>query len=184
MTSTHTLYRRIALLGFLCIAFAAHAQMYRWTDKEGRVHYTDTPPPATAVKTEEKNLRGNIATGGDLPFATQEAMKKYPVRLYTAEKCSGCPDARALLQKRGIPYSEIKVIDGASQADLKRATNDTVVPALVVGTDFRVGFESDTWNGALNTAGYPSSTPRPVSQPPEQQKPAESTAPHGPYTPR
>lgn len=38
---------RILILG-LSLAFAAgaSAQLYRWVDKDGRVRYTDTPPPA------------------------------------------------------------------------------------------------------------------------------------------
>ncbi|MGE3571780.1 MAG: DUF4124 domain-containing protein, partial [Burkholderiales bacterium] len=38
---------RILILALL-LAFAsgAAAQLYRWVDKDGRVRYTDTPPPA------------------------------------------------------------------------------------------------------------------------------------------
>ena len=35
------------LIAFSLLAFAltAAAQLYRWTDANGKVHYTDTPPP-------------------------------------------------------------------------------------------------------------------------------------------
>ncbi|MEO8718646.1 MAG: DUF4124 domain-containing protein [Burkholderiales bacterium] len=37
---------RIVILALmLAFASAASAQMYRWVDKDGRVHYTTTPPP-------------------------------------------------------------------------------------------------------------------------------------------
>ena len=37
-----------ALIAFSLLAFAlaAEAQLYRWTDESGSVHYTDTPSPA------------------------------------------------------------------------------------------------------------------------------------------
>src|SRR4026208_435646 len=39
-------------------AFAALAQqLYRWTDEKGRVHITDTPPPASA-----RNVQRNTRT--------------------------------------------------------------------------------------------------------------------------
>jgi hypothetical protein len=39
-----------AILGALFLVFgsAAHGQMYKWTDKDGKVHYSDMPPPNEA----------------------------------------------------------------------------------------------------------------------------------------
>lgn len=37
-----------ASLTALCLCTVAQAQMYRWTDEEGRVHYSDSPPPEAA----------------------------------------------------------------------------------------------------------------------------------------
>lgn len=42
---------RPLLLGvLLAVSATAAAQLYRWVDKDGRVHYTATPPPAGATK--------------------------------------------------------------------------------------------------------------------------------------
>jgi hypothetical protein len=38
----------LAGLGALLLSVTAQAQMYRWTDDQGRVHYSDSPPPAAA----------------------------------------------------------------------------------------------------------------------------------------
>jgi hypothetical protein len=35
-------------LGALALSAAAFGQMYKWVDKEGKTHYTDTPPPSDA----------------------------------------------------------------------------------------------------------------------------------------
>lgn len=37
--------KSVLLAVLLVFAAAASAQMYRWVDKDGRVHYTATPPP-------------------------------------------------------------------------------------------------------------------------------------------
>jgi len=41
---------RAPLAVLLCAAASAALaqQLYRWTDEKGRVHITDTPPPASA----------------------------------------------------------------------------------------------------------------------------------------
>jgi glutaredoxin len=180
---------KIALGAFallLAVSFAAHAQMYRWTDKQGRVHYTDTPPPKDALKAQEKNLRSNTSSGGEMSYETQEAMKKYPVKLFTAEKCDPCTEGRSLLSKRGIPFREIVVKDDASRAELKKVNDKGEVPVLIVGTDVRKGYEAGNWNSALDGAGYPK-TPMPgVKMPDPAAAPkteTEAAAPKGPYSP-
>jgi len=53
-----TSVRIIALLLLACFAAAASAQIYRWVDQNGRVHYTNERPPkdvpATVVDPDEK----------------------------------------------------------------------------------------------------------------------------------
>lgn len=36
----------------LCVALPASAQMYKWVDSNGKVHYSDKPPPSN-IKTEK-----------------------------------------------------------------------------------------------------------------------------------
>ena len=45
----------IAMAILLATATVA-AQVYKWVDKDGKVQYTDTPPPASATKTEAKKF--------------------------------------------------------------------------------------------------------------------------------
>jgi hypothetical protein len=50
-----------------------HAELYRWVDAEGRVHYTDTPPPANARKSEELQRPRRAAPATPVTPAEQEA---------------------------------------------------------------------------------------------------------------
>jgi len=71
-----------AILSIACSDAAGQA--YRWVDDQGRVHYTQTPPPPSAKGVQRKNFRsGGAAEQSDLPYATQVAAKNFPVRLYT-----------------------------------------------------------------------------------------------------
>ncbi len=88
------------LLGAAC---AASAQLYRWTDQNGRVHITDTPPPpgAKGVQRRAASVGGTVAAE-NLPYAVQTASKNFPVTLYTAPECEPCGAARKLLNARGV----------------------------------------------------------------------------------
>lgn len=189
-------------VGFIALAsISVQAQMYRWIDQQGHVHYTDSPPPKDALKSEEKHLSGNVASGGDLPYATRKAMKNAPVILFTAEACKApCDDGRKLLSQRGIPYRDIKVDDEASRAQLKQYSASAEVPVLVVGRDVRKGFLATNWNAALDAAGYlrdsgarseKSGSAVPTNADPKSapgkaaaDKSAANPTPAGPYTPR
>jgi len=60
--------RILILCVTLAFAAAATAQMYRWIDKDGRVHYTATPPPAG---TKSRTLQAPVAP----PPASDDAAK-------------------------------------------------------------------------------------------------------------
>lgn len=154
---------RILMIFALCIAssLAGAQQMYRWVDKDGKVHYTQTPPPPEAAKSvQRKSLGAGPAPAGALPYATQVAMKNSPVTLYTSSDCgAACEEGRKYLNQRGVPHKEIRVVDEKGIEELKRVSGKASVPTLFVGRDMQTGFETEAWKNALDAAGYPASAP-------------------------
>ena len=147
---------RRALLGaglLVCVA-GAGAQMYKWTDTNGVVSFSDQPPPANARKVERKAFNGGGA-GAALPYALAEAAKAHPVVLYTTTPCEACDQGRALLRQRGIPFAEKTVQSIDDQKKLREAGSDGQVPLLQVGSRQRIGFEAGAWHSALTDAAYP-----------------------------
>jgi glutaredoxin len=185
-----------AALGLAAFLFAAAAagQLYRWVDKDGKVHYTDTPPPLSAGKSAQLRRGGNVTETSMLPYATQQATKNAPVTLYTADNCKEpCAGGRKLLQGRGIPFREIAIVDEQTREDLKRVSGSEEVPVLTVGKSVTKGFGADTWHLALDAAGYPRSGPPLVAQTPKTGAPNPKAEPAvapadqpklGPYAPR
>jgi glutaredoxin len=164
---------RAALAAWIALAIAAACdagaqQLYRWVDKDGRVHYSQQPPPKGAAKTVEQRKLGSSTVETSQPsFALQQAMARYPVTLFVAPACKeGCAETRELLTKRGVPFREINVIDQPSSDALKKATGDNKVPAMVVGSQSQVGYNPDAMQRVLDSAGYPSK-PAFTGKPPE-----------------
>lgn len=172
---------RTLLAVALCLAaVAASAQVYRWTDEKGRVHITDTPPPASA-----KNVRKSgdapsaTASQGSAaePFALQQARASYPITLYTTPGCDACAEARKLLNARGLPFKEVSVTDDPQLQELKKAVGSTSVPALIVGSTVQRGYEPNLYHGMLDAAGYPKTG---ILAPRNQSEPAPPAAPGAP----
>jgi glutaredoxin len=162
-----------------CLAAQAQSTLHRWVDKDGQVHFTDTPPPPDAKSATQKRY-GQAADEQPVPFATQAAMKSNPVMLWVAPQCEPCTQGRELLSKRGVPFSERDVqANVETQAAFKKLAGDLNVPLLEIGTSRIKGFEEGQWNAALDSAGYPKE--RPYGHPPS--KPTIANLPAAPKDP-
>ncbi len=147
---------------------------YRWLDKDGKVHYSDQPPPQEIKKVEQRRIgAGSTIDTTDLPFATQKAAKDFPVTLYTAADCTAeCKIAREFLNKRGVPFRE-STIGGPDDAAAYRKAfgNDKLfLPSITVGSQKMQGYTDSGWNALLDDAGYarsaiPGSLPKNVVAP-------------------
>lgn len=166
----------VFLLLFPSLAFT---QVFRWVDENGKVQYSDKPPPPNAKNVQKKSLSGGAASSTPLPFALQEASKNFPVTLYTNEECKDiCAQARDLLNKRGVPYKEISIEDKQGLDGFKKLTGGSSFPVMLVGRDMQKGYESSVFHAALDTAGYPrNSLLPPGAQTRQLIRPVKKTAP-------
>jgi glutaredoxin len=189
--------RFLIAAALLAAASCAQAQVYRWTDSSGKTHFTDTAPPASA-KNAHKMQTAGVVTAEDSgnspePYALQHARKTYPLKLYSAPGCgAACDEARALLNARGVPFTEVSVSNELAIAELKEASGGMSVPVLLVGTSVQKGFEQNAYHGSLDAAGYPKTGLLPrrnqaqpkLIEPSESPPGAEAVTAQGPYAPR
>lgn len=168
------------IMGLGIASDAAAQKTYRWTDEQGQVHFSDLPPPPTARKKEEKQY--NVGGSDNTPsFAVRKAAGNFPVVLYSSDNCGDlCVSARDLLKKRGIPFSERKIVTAEDMAAYReRLGAPEEVPAVTIGTLTQKGFDGGRWNRMLDDAGYPrtalpgaAATPDPATPAPTIPAPA------------
>ena len=173
----------------LTISTGAIAQeVFRWVDKAGNVHYGDRlPPPAEVKNVQTKRLPDSVIEQDDVSFAVSTAMKNNPVTLYANSCGEACNSAKALLTKRGIPFSaKNPESDPAAAAALKEKVGALQVPTIVIGANSLMGFDESGWQSALSAAGYPRTNPTlrqgPTKAGPKTPLPA-TAAPSTPTTP-
>jgi glutaredoxin len=159
------------------------AQLYRWVDDKGRVEWRDTPPPANAKKVERRTVGGSVIETNELPFSVQRAMRDFPLTFYVTDCGESCSKARAHLNRRGLPYTEKNPQDDIEA--YKKLTNGRLeVPLLFVGREALRGYHEETWEAALDGAGYPRSVAgarppaaKPAAAPPQTPAPETNPAP-------
>jgi hypothetical protein len=76
---------RLLFLGTLAVMGLAHADLYKWTDSQGKVHYTDQPPTVNAqtIKTPQP---GQAETTTQATQSLNEKDQAYQKRRAEAEQ--------------------------------------------------------------------------------------------------
>ena len=178
--------RRIALVcaattaaAVIAATAAAQAQqVFRYVDKDGRIVYTDRPPPADSKDVQAKRLSPNFIENNDVPVATAQAMERFPVTLFTFACGTVCQNAEALLNRRGVPFSTVNVEEPKGADMLQKLTGVQQAPVLQVGDKIIAkGFNEARWTTLLDEAGYPKSPPRRVTARPQVDAAPPPSAP-------
>lgn len=160
---SHSHRPRLALLGAgllaLLLAAPAWAQgVYRIVGPDGKVSFSDQPPPATGSSGRPANPTAPVSTAGpsaQLPFELRQVNSRFPVTLYASRDCAPCNSGRNLLNARGIPYTE-KTVDTPQDSDaLKRLSGELSLPVLTIGGQQIKGYSDTEWTKFLDAAGYP-----------------------------
>jgi len=178
-----------AVMGLVATSVLAQG-VYRIVGPDGRVSYSDQPPPTGAVVRPAGNFATSSPGSAQLPFELRQVSSRYPVTLYTSKDCAPCNSGRNLLNARGVPYLE-KTVNTSQDADaLKRLSGEVSLPFLTIGGQQIKGYADSEWTQFLDAAGYPkqsalpSSYRQPASTPLVAVKPVESTPPKSTVTQR
>jgi len=174
--AVRTLHRTALALALLTLAGTAVAQtqVYRYTDPDGRIVYSDRAPPGSAKNVQPKRLGANYIETSQLPLAAQQAVERFPVTLYTYDCGEVCQNAEGLLNRRGVPFTTVDVSQGDNATKLMSLTGEQRVPVLQIGDHLEKGYLESKWQAALDTAGYPKTPAQrrtPTPRAPEAQAP-------------
>jgi glutaredoxin len=174
--------------GLAFAALPAHA-LFKVVGPDGKVTYTDRPPPAVDGRATTVGRDGSAATtDASLPFALRQVMVKFPVTLYTADACEACDMGRALLTRRGIPFAERTATTPEDKEAWQKLVGGQEAPVLRVGQQVMRGFNAAQWEETLDVAGYSRQSQLPpnykaaVAEPLVERKPVRApvAAPEAP----
>lgn len=149
--------RAVSMLMLLAAAGVVQAaEVYRWVDSAGGVHYTGHPPPPSAKQVKSLSGKGNVVEVDKESFESKQAREKSPVTLYAGDCGPVCDEARDLLKQRGIAFaSKDPGKEPEYAVEIKKLTGTLEIPVLVVGNAHQKGFEASSWGRMLDAAGYP-----------------------------
>lgn len=146
---------RLLLVVLLIAPALSGADVYKWTDAQGRIHYSDSAPPE--VKTQQVKVKISSISGPAVvstlsnPTATKT---KQSVRIFTAAWCGYCKKAKAFLNAKGVAYDEVDVeTSDRGRSEFSRL-GGRGVPVILVGSQRMDGFEAGALTAMLEQAGW------------------------------
>lgn len=178
---------RVAVFGAVLglVSVSAFAQgVYRIVGPDGRVSYSDQPPPAANARPVAPGAAGAAGNAGaQLPFELRQVVSRYPVVLYTSAECAPCNSGRNLLNARGVPYSEKTITTNEDAEALKRLSGQTSLPVVTIGSQQIKGYSDAEWTQFLDAAGYPKQSALPSAYRRAAPTPLVAVAPAAPAAP-
>lgn len=108
----------LAMLAW-AVAGTAGAQVYRWVDDGGRVHYSNAVPPANAKSAlVGADARGGFASTATVPGAAAEDRDTVALPVDAAPEPRGLDFRNYLSLRRGMTEGELLAVAG--EPDLRR----------------------------------------------------------------
>ncbi|KJS09736.1 MAG: glutaredoxin family protein [Gammaproteobacteria bacterium BRH_c0] len=129
--------RTVTLAIFLLAATSlSQAQVYKWTDAEGKVHFSDKKPES--VVAEELTLEVNTYTQVTFEKSIYDVGPE--VVMYATDWCGYCKKARRYFKKNNIAYKEYDIEKNSKARRKYKAMGATGVPVILVGNKRMNGF--------------------------------------------
>lgn len=141
----------------------AYAGIYKWVDKDGTVHYADSPPPS-GTDAEEVNPQPNRVEGygkvssGKTSGQNAAKTKQEPVpandlpivEIFVTSWCGYCKKAEAYFTRRNIPFVKYDIEKDQAAARRKASlTQSRGVPFVLIGDVGIPGYSESAFERAL-----------------------------------
>lgn len=141
--------RTVLLVTVVLSTSSVSAEVYRWVDTNGKVHFSDKKPQHEQAKPVDINVTNtyqNIELKPLGPSSSKSSKRRNRVVMYSAEWCGYCKMARNYFQSKKIPFTEYD-IDKNTQAKQKYdKLGGKGVPLILVGKKKMSGFSQQRFD--------------------------------------
>ena len=138
------LSRILAGMMLLLVSTTGLAEIYKWTDAEGRVYFTDQPPESANSQTVKLQINSFTSpTVEKFEFDDSLITKRKvsaDVVMYSTTWCGYCKKARKYFQQNKIPFAEYEVEKSEKGKRDYKSMNGRGVPIILVGDKRMNGF--------------------------------------------
>ena len=134
------------LIASLMLSGPSFAQLYKWVDEQGNIHYGDSPPENADLK----QITGEVSSFTSVtvePFEfdpniiTQRSNSKSVV-MYSTSWCGYCKKAKRYFRKKNIAFREYDIEKDKKAARAYKKIKGRGVPVILIGKKRMNGFNA------------------------------------------
>ncbi len=139
-----------------CMLFLAltsplsHAQLYKWIDAQGKIHYGDSPPKNADLKSITGDINSfNSVSVEPFEFDPQlipASTDANSVVMYSTSWCGYCRSAAKYFRQRNISFTEYDIEKSEKGARDYRRLKGRGVPIILVGKKRMNGFDKSRFD--------------------------------------
>lgn len=118
------------------------AEIYKWVDVQGRIHFGDTPKAEdSAEEVVVDPILYEFEKASDIDYFKTERIPITPtVEMFSASWCSTCKVARKYFQKHNIKFVEYDIDESKSAIKRFEELGGRGIPLILVGEKKMSGF--------------------------------------------
>lgn len=133
---SNRIYLIAAIIMCLFAANSAVAEIFRWTDESGKVHFSDRDPGDQ--KTESVEVRVNVYKSVSYDTSIFDTGRE--VVMYSTSWCPYCKKAKRYFEANDIPFTEYDIEKDAAAKSRYDRMGAAGVPVILVGKKRMNGF--------------------------------------------
>ena len=148
-----SLVTKLLTVLFLLAGLSAHGEIYKWTDEQGQVHFSDKAPETAAAESIGDQLVINSYQGTEVTSSEfldqRDADRREKARLnrprvvmYSAVWCGVCKRARQYFKAKKIPFKEYDVETSEKGKNDFARMKGRGVPVILIGKKRMNGFDA------------------------------------------
>jgi glutaredoxin len=133
---------------FICLPLC-NAEVYKWTDNNGRVHFGDRPVDSKSLETVDIKINSYQSVTIEPLTETQSDNEDIKIDkkviMYSTSWCSYCKKARRYFKAQNIPYREFDIENNAQAKKRFKSLGGSGVPLILVGKHKVSGFNEKSF---------------------------------------
>ena len=142
--------RWLSILLLLLPTGQASAEIYRWTDTDGKVQFSDKPPAGAGAETVELRRINTFQSVSVDELPDWVTTDRQTVIIYSAVWCGVCNRAKQYFKSHNIPYREYDIeTTSKGRQDFARL-KARGVPVILVGDKRMNGFSPRRFEALYN----------------------------------
>lgn len=126
----------IFIISLLVISSSVYGQIYKWTDSDGKVHFSDQRPGAPVAG----EIEAKVITYTSVTYDVTKLDHGNKVVMYSTAWCKYCKKARKYFKKNNISFTDYDIEKDSEANNRYKKMGAKGVPVILVGKKRMNGF--------------------------------------------